>query len=365
MYSLRYLLLSASLFLSAIAFSAEQYQIPEVVVAPAKLINQMAPKRYVGYIESIESVKIMPRVTGELRKIHFKEGDMVQQGDLLYEIEDTTYQAAVDRLKAQQKVIEASLKYAEIEFKRSSNLLANKAISISAHDQAEMQINTAKAQLLDIKAALRDAENNLSYTKIYAPITGRIGKSQLTVGNLIVPNGQALTDIEKMSPLYVRFSISERTLLEDYQSYQSLSQKAIVQMQLADDSILDEKASIELIDNKINPTSNTLKLWASFSNKKGRLLPGSFVTVLLSIKTEKPCAGIIPSALIAEQTGYYVYILNEDDSIEKRSVKIGNYTNGYQIITEGLEGNEIILIDGTHKVQPGMKVKPIPFENLK
>lgn len=242
----------ALLFWNASAASAEGKgkTPPSVVVDTVKTVAEADPKRYVGAIESIQHVDIMPRVTGNLLKINFTEGAVVKKGTLLYELEDTTYKAAVDGLKAQKEALEATLRYAEKDFRRNSTLLKSKAVAVAAHDKSEQEIDSAKANLKQVHASLADAENTLSYTKIYAPISGRIGKSVFTEGNLITPTGGKLTDIEMIAPIYVRFSISERVFRRDFGGMNGIREKALVRIQLADNTIYGETAKVTLIDSK-------------------------------------------------------------------------------------------------------------------
>jgi RND family efflux transporter MFP subunit len=339
--------------------AAQEEAKPLVVVAPAMKLKESAPKRYVGTVQAIKHVDIMPRVTGELLKIKFTEGSIVQKGALLYELEDTTYRARVEALQAQKEQLEAALKYASIQFNRNDRLLKSNAVAKNSYDLAQFEYSTAKARIKQLAAELMDAQNSLSYTKIYAPITGRIGKSIFAAGNLISPSAGKLTDIEMIAPIYVSFNISERILRRDFDGINEIGSKAIVKLQLADGSIYNESARVTLINNKINPGTNTITLWATFKNDKHKLIPGSFVTVLLAPEIKQPFITIVPSALIAGQNGYYVYVLDKSNKVIRRDVKTGNICNGQQIILEGLDGSELVIVDGTHKVKPGMHATPV------
>ena len=327
---------------------------PTVLVTKARMVRESQPKRYVGSIEPIEQVDVMPRVTGTLWKVHFTEGSPVKAGALLYEIEDTTYRAAVETFRAQQEQLEAALRYADVEYQRNSSLLKSRAVSATSHDKALMEIDSAKAKIKGIKASLLDAENNLSYTKIYAPISGVIGISKLTVGNLITPAGGKLTDIKMIAPIYVRFSLSERVFRRDFGGAESIRDRAVIRLQLADGTVYPEAAKITLIDNKVSATTNTITFWATFQNKDHQLLPGSFVTVLLSARSEKPLPSIPPSAMIAGNDGYQVYVLEAGNRVAARKVVPGGMTGEWQLIESGLDGSERIVADGMHKVKPGM-----------
>lgn len=336
-----------------------------VVVAPVELVHETAPKRYVGFVESIHHVDVMPRVTGTLLKIHFQEGALVKEGALLYELEDTTYHAAVEGLTAQREQLQAALEFADAEYKRSKDLISSNIVARSSFEKAVLEINSAKAKIRQIVASLTDAENNLSYTKIYAPQDGRIGKSRLTKGNLVTPQNGKLNDIEQIAPIYVRFSVSERVFRRDFGGMAGIQENAVVRVQLADDSEYPESARVTLVDNKINAGTNTITLWATFENKDHGLLPGGFVTVLLSVKNGKKLPAIIPSALLSGEDGYFVYVLAPDHRVVRRGVKIGSISMNKQIITSGLDGSEQVIVDGTHKVKPGMTVIPVEAQSVK
>jgi len=333
---------------------------PTVPVMPVRKVAEAAPKRYAGAVEAIEHVDIMPRVTGTLLKTCFQEGGMVKKGDLLYELEDTTYRAAVEALRAQKEQLEAALKFADSEFKRNHRLVASKAVAVSVYDKAVLDINQARARIKEIAASLLNAENNLSYTKIYAPLSGRIGTSVFPEGNLITPAGGKMTDIVMTSPIYVRFSISERVFRKDFGGMAGIRKRAAVRVRLADNTLHNETARITLIDNKVNSSTNTITVWATFPNRNLQLIPGSFVTVLLSARQEKNHVAVIPSALVAEPSGnYFVYVLDRENKAVRRAVKTGSVADGYQIVLAGLDGSERVIADGTHKVRPGMKVNPV------
>ncbi len=339
---------------------------PTVVADTVKTVSEAAPRRYVGAVEPIRHVDIMPRITGTLLKVNFTEGEMVREGDLLYELEDTTYRAAVDGLKAQKEAQEVALRYADKEFRRNRTLLESKAVAETSYDKALFEIDTARANLKQLKASLTDAENTLSYTKIYAPVTGRIGKSIFTEGNLITPSGGKLTDVEMIAPIYVRFSLSERVFRRDFGGMEGIRDRARVRVQLADGTLYGETAKITLIDNKVDSGTNTITLWATFENKDRQLLPGSFATVLISAASEKTLTAVVPSALIMEEGGYYIYVLDEANKISRRNVVPGRTApDGLQIIAEGLKPGERIVSDGMNKVRPGMTVTPVPAESVK
>ena len=340
--------------------------IPTVVVEKAVPASSKPFRRYVGTVEAINSVQIMPRINGELRKIHFTEGTTVEAGQLLYEIEDTSYQAAVQGLEAQLEAQKSTLEYAASEYTRKSKLLKSNAVSASSHELAVMEINVSKANIKRLEAALIDAKNTLSYTRITAPVSGRIGKSIVSVGNLLAPQMGALTDIQQLSPIYVKFSISEKALRRDFGGIENIKKNAKVRIVLADGKVSEETAMVTLVDNKINHKSNTITMWATFRNKNLELLPGSFVTVqLFAAGTSDGQTTVMPSALVMENGKCFVWILNTQNNIPvKKEVKVGETAAGRLIILDGVKNGETVVVDGTHKIRPDAPVAPVDAEKV-
>ena len=339
---------------------------PTVVVEKAVPASAKAFRRYVGMVEAINSVQIMPRINGELRKIHFTEGALVEAGQLLYEVEDTTYKAAVQGLEAQLEAQRATLAYATSEHVRKSKLLKSNAVSASAHDLAVMEINVAKANIKRLEAALIDAKNTLSYTRITSPISGRIGKSAVSVGNLLAPQMGTLTDVQQLAPIYVKFSISEKALRRDFGGIENIKKNARVRAVLADGKVSEETAPITLVDNKINHKSNTITMWATFQNRSLELLPGSFVTVqLFAADTADGQTTVLPSALVMENGKCFVWILNTQNNIPvKKEVKIGETVAGRLIIIDGVKNGETVVVDGTHKIRANASVIPVDAQKV-
>lgn len=332
---------------------------PSVYVERAVLVDKSPVRQYVGMVEAIQHVDVMPRVTGWLLKTSFAEGSLVKKGDLLFELEDTTYKAAVEALEARREALKATLAFAESEFKRNKKLFEKNVITLSAFDNYTMQEATARASLKEVEASLLDARNNLNYTKIYSPIDGRIGKAVLTPGNLVTPQSGKLVDIEMAAPIHVRFSMSEKIFQSQFGGLEGIRDTAVVNIRLADGLTYGETAKVTLADNKINASANTITLWATFPNADGRLLSGGFVTVLLGIADFKPTAGVAPAAVVTVQNGHRVYVVDDTGKASARSVKLGSQVDGIQLITEGIQPGELIVTGGTHKVQDGMVIIPV------
>ncbi len=340
--------------------------VPAVVVEQAFSAEKRPVRRYVGSVEAINNVQIVPRITGELRKINFTEGSSVKAGDILYEIEDTTYQAAVQILEAQLEAQKATLTFASTEYERRNKLFKSNTVSAASHEQALMEINIAKANIKRLEAQLADARNTLSYTRITAPVSGRISKSNVTAGNLLTPVTGTMADIQQLSPIYVKFSISEKVLRRNFGGVEKVPEIASVQVILADGTLSQETARITLVDNKVNRSSNTVTMWATFKNKNLELLPGSFVTVLLTAENSKAALPtVLPSALVMENEQCFVWVLDTQTNIPvRRKVKIGETTAGRIVIIKGIKNGETVIVDGTHKLRPDAPVTPVNIKNV-
>lgn len=344
------------------AAAARPMSIETVVVAPAVELTEAQSQKYVGTIAAIEKVNIHPRVTGIIQKVAFKKGEFVKKGDLLYEIEDTTYRASVASAEAKIAQIESELKYASKQLARNQELQKSHVVSESVLDDAERAVTSAKARLAEAEALLIDAKNNLTYTKIYSPIDGRIGQNSFTYGNLVTPTSGTMVNIEMVSPTQVRFAISEKIFRSKFGGLQNFKDLAKIKVQLADDSIFEEIGEVTAIDNKIDTATNTINIWATFKNENKELISGSFVTVLLARKNDKPLVGVLQSGMLFDNNGSFVYVVDNENKVSRRNIKLGSINGNYQEITDGLEVGENVVVDGTHKVRPGSIINPVPVK---
>ncbi len=337
---------------------------PLVTVERAVSVTQSAGKKYVGYLEAIEEVELRARISGNINKSHFKEGDLVKEGQLLFELEDTSYRAKVLACKAQIAQIGAELKFAEDNFNRQKTLHGSKAVSQSTLDEAERLLALNKAKLAEAEASLLDAENNLSYCKIFAPISGRIGKATYSQGNYVTPSSDFLADIVRIDPIYARFAISERDFQSIFGNADTLKKQAVIRLTLSDGSTYKHGGKIAFLDNKVDVGTNTLTIWATFENQESLLMPGGFVTVTLARQAERALPGIKLSAMMTgidradNQTKNFVYVLDDNNVVSQRFVTPGPLVGGQQLMLDGLKEGEVVIVAGTNKVQPGGTVEP-------
>ncbi|MDO5308812.1 MAG: efflux RND transporter periplasmic adaptor subunit [Planctomycetia bacterium] len=342
-----------------------------VAVSDAIEINDLQPRQYAARLEPIDDVDIVPRVTGWIEKVNFKEGDFVNAGDLLFEIEDTTYQVAVKTAEANLEQISAEVKNAETNYTRAKDLLERQAGSQADFDDAEQRLLQARAAYRIGEAALVDARNTLSYTKIRTPISGRIGKVTVTRGNLVTPQTGKIVDVKSFAPIHVRFAIGESVFNKTFGGEGNIRERARIKICPVGEDREDAKkieeypeATIDLIDNKVDSSTNTVVIWATLPNQDNRFFPGSYATALVSRKLEKPAIGVLLSALQTSVEDNYVYVVDANNCVERRTVKLGPISGKYQIIDAGVRAGETIVVEGMNKLEPGAKVQPIDYETL-
>lgn len=333
-----------------------------VVVEQVQMITQTTAKEYIGNVEAIEEVDIQPRISGFITGIKFKEGSVVKKNDLLFTIEDTTYKAKAIAAKASLDQANAELEYAESNYKRKKILSEKNAISTATLEDAKRLVMFHRAKCEHEKASLLDAENELTYTKIYAPITGRIGQVKQSRGNYVSLNSPPLVKIVSMNPIQVKFSISERVYQNLFKTYRAQENHLDFAIKLSNGDLYSEKGKIAFVDNVVDNNTGTISIWVEFKNPESALIPGGYVCALVSENNTKPLPGVIISGIITDNKGNYVYVLGPNNMPVRRNVKLGEMVGNYYTILEGLKEGEVVIVDGTHKVIPGMAVKPSPIE---
>jgi membrane fusion protein (multidrug efflux system) len=325
----------------------------------AKLLN------FVGRVEAVDRVEIRARVTGYLEEVEFKEGDVVQAGASLYKIERGLFQAAVGEAEGALDRSKAAKVLSEVQLKRAEELYQRNVGSAVARDQARAADEQAKGTILVDQAALDKAKINLGYTDIVAPVMGKIGRSNVSKGNVVGPDSGPLTVIVSQDPMYVTFPVSQREFLRLQQAGEQLDvTKLKANLQFADLSKYDQNGTINFVDVTVNRTTDTVLVRASFPNPKGSLVDGQLVHV--SIEAGKPTEKVVisQSALIADQQGTYVFIVDNGKAAVRR-VKTGGESGGTDIIVEdGLSGGEQVIVDGLQSVRPGAAVIATPVPQL-
>lgn len=334
-----------------------------VVTATRKPIAKS--QDFVGRVEAIDRVEIRARVTGYLEAVEFKEGDVVQAGASLYKIEKGLFQAAVGEAAGALDRSKAAKVLSEVQLQRAEELYQRNVGSAVARDQARAADEQAKGTILIDQANLDTAKINLGYTDIVAPVTGKIGRTNVTKGNVVSPQSGPLTVIVSQDPMYVTFPVSQREFLRLQKVGQQLDvTKLKANLRFADLSKYDQEGTVNFVDVTVNRTTDTVLVRASFPNPKGVLVDGQLVHV--SIEAGKPVEKVVipQSSLIADQEGTYVFIV-DDGKAAVRRVKTGGESGGTDIVVEeGLNGGEQVIVDGLQSVRPGTAVVATPVPQL-
>lgn len=318
-----------------------------------------------GRIEAKYSVNVVARINGWLKNRYFEEGAKVLKGQTLFLIEPDEYQIAVANASADVRRTQAALVNAEKELTRAKELVKQDYVSKSYYDQALATRDQAKAALDSAKAQLANAQLNLSYTQITSPIDGKIGKIMITEGNLVNPQSQALAQIVSISPIYAYFTLKSGEYLKLKKADSSTDfSNMTVKLQLADGSIYHEEGIIEFVDNRVDPTAGTISLRATFENTDELLVPGDFVKVVVTAKHPRQVMLVPQSAVLDDANGYYVWIVNSENKVEKRSIKVSDEVDKNWIVEDGLEYSDVFVAKGLQSIRmPNQSVNPTPLED--
>ena len=335
---------------------------PAVSVEQVQLLRMSDPKTYVGTVAGSETVAIVPRVSGTLWKASFKEGGMVAKGDVLFEIEDTVYQANVRVAEALIQQAEADLALAKKEHERSTELLKSKAISTQTFDTTYATQLLKEARIEEAKANLVLARHNLDYCRITSPISGRIGEKLYSEGNYITPSTGTLATIVQYQPIKVQFSVSESDFFKYFNGHEELG-NVDLSIVRANGRLYEGEANIDFVDNMVDRRTDTITITLECDNPRDQLLPGGFVQVQVSEKYETPLPAIALSAIMSDGANHYVYVLDGNDVVERRVIQVGDVANRYQVVRAGLAPGERVVVGGMNKVRPGAKVNPVQADN--
>lgn len=329
-----------------------QASVAEVVSRNITLWNEFS-----GRLEPIEIAEVRARVTGTVDRIYFKDGAMVKRGQPLFQIDPRPYQAALAQAEGQLAAAQAELGTARIEADRATKLMKANAIARTIFDERIARAKTAAGSLQSARGAVEAARLNLRYTQVTAPISGKVGRAEITVGNL-VDSTPVLTTVVNQSPLYLSFEADESAYLSFIQASQN-DQDIPVEMGLSNEQGTPRTGKIQSFDNRLDPTSGTIRGRAVFDNSDGALLPGLFARVRIGTSDEKASILVNDTAISTDQSSRYVYVLNDEGKAEYRAVKLGDQEDGMRIITEGLKPGDRVIVNGLTKIRPGAEVTPV------
>jgi len=318
---------------------------------------------FTGNTKAINTVQLRARVEGYLEKVLFKDGDRVKKGQLLFLIQQNTYEAKLKQAEAEILANKARLFHAQTEFVRYSRLVKKKAAAQTDVDRWMYERDAAAAAVMASEAQRDLAKLNLSYTKVTAPFNGRVGRHLKDPGNLVGAGAETiLADINQIDPIYVYFNINEQDLLrvmgENEAGKDTSKEKWPVYFGLANEAGYPHKGYLDFAAITINPTTGTLLLRGIFPNPKGLTLPGMFARVRAPIAEPRPALLIPEVAIGYDQQGPYVLIVNDQKVVERRPVKLGAQVDENRVIAEGLQGDEWVIVNGLLQAIPGRQVTP-------
>jgi multidrug efflux system membrane fusion protein len=331
-----------------------------VSAALQKEIN--AWSEFSGRLRAVEDVDVRPRVSGVIETVHFKEGDIVKKGDLLFTLDKRPYKAAYDQAAAALASARAAAGLSQSDLTRAKGLLEQKAISQREYDARNSTALQAAASVKAAEAALELAALNLEYAEVKSPIDGRVGRPDITVGNLVQADVSApvLTTVQSVDPVYADFDIDEQTYLRTMKAVrQGKVQDMPVFMALADETDFTREGRVRSFDNQLKADSGTIRVRAQFSNKDGILTPGLFARIRLGAASKHEAVMINDAAIGTDQDRRFVYTVDDKGDVNYRAVELGALTDGLREITGGLKAGEKIIVNGLQRVHPGMQVQPM------
>ncbi|MBB3423919.1 multidrug efflux system membrane fusion protein [Rhizobium sp. BK312] len=337
-----------------------------VTVAAVEQRDVTSWQEFSGRLEAIDRVEIRPRVAGAIQSVHFREGALVKQGDLLVTIDPAPYEAVVAQAQAQVGAAKAKLDLAKVEIDRGRKLFDNKTISQSDMDTRTSNSAEAEANLKAAQAALQTAQLNLDYTQVRAPIAGRVGKIAVTVGNLVAAGSTspALTTLVSVDPIYASFSANEQTVTQALAELPTTGgafppvEQIPVQIGTASDNGTPIKGKLQLIDNEVDAASGTVSVRAVFDNPGGRLIPGQFVRVRMGQPKAENKIVIDDRAVGTDQDKKFVFVVDGENKVNYRQVQLGSLVDGQRVIENGLKAGEKIVVNGLQRIRPGAVVVP-------
>ena len=331
---------------------------PAVSVTPVVSRQVTETGDYIGRVTAIDKVDIVARVPGFIEQRQFTEGQQVKKGDLLFRIEQATYKAAVEQTRAAVARAKATEVNAKLQLERGKELVRNSNISQATLDQRAADQEAAQAGVLEAQAQLAQAEINLGYTEISSPIDGRIGLATFTVGNLVQPSSGRLATIVSQDPIYVIFQVSQRNILE-YRRRVAESDSnthVTVHIKLPDGSSYPHPGLSNFLDVQVDPTTDTVAVRAQVPNPAGLLTAGGVVGVSVERGAPRMALTVPQSAVLLDQAGRYVLLVDADKKVEQRRVTVGVEQGRNVVVTDGLKAGELVIVEGIQKVRPGQVV---------
>ena len=343
----------------------------QVAAAPQVSVAQVVVDRitewdeFTGRLQAPQTVDLMPRVSGYVEQVLFDEGALVQQGDVLLSIDNKPFAAEVARLQAELLSAQSAAELAAAEYERAQRLLAQRAISVEMLDSRQARKKQTAAAVASVKAALARAELDLTYTRVSAPISGRVSYAMVTAGNYVTAGQTQLTSLVSTDKMYAYFDVDEQTYLK-YARLAGEGKRADtrdatanpVYLALADDTVFSHIGHIDFVDNRIDGKTGTIRLRASFANSDNQLMPGLYAKLRLAGSASYDGVLIDEKAVGTDLNNKFVLVVNQANQLEYRAIELGEKLDGLRIVNKGLTAADRIVVNGLQRVRPSMQIEP-------
>jgi multidrug efflux system membrane fusion protein len=316
-----------------------------------------------GRLAAVDFAEVRPEVSGRITEVRFRDGHMVKAGDVLFVIDPRPYEAALAKAEANLASARNNADYAQLEFDRAAMLIKSQAIAQRIYDERSNSKRVADAAVLAAEAELKQARVDIDHAYVKAPISGRLSRAEITLGNLVQSgqNAPVLTSVVSNDGIYADFDVDEQTYLQNVHpdaNSQDKENKIPVEMTVQGDSESVYRGTIYTFDNRINTTTGTIRARAKFDNKDGKLVPGMFISVKLGSGSKGDLLVIPDRAVGSDQNKKFVFVVSEDNKVAYREVALGRNVGGQRIVLTGLKPGERVIVDGIQHVQPDAKVDP-------
>ncbi|MBA1343758.1 MULTISPECIES: efflux RND transporter periplasmic adaptor subunit [Rhizobium] len=338
---------------------------PPVTVAKPVVRDVVDSDEFIGRFEPVDEVSVRSRVGGYLQEIHFQDGALVKQGDLLFVIDQRPFVTALNQAKATLESAQSALVFADAQYKRTQSLTSSGSQSAQTLDDRRREFDSAEANVRGAQAAADRASLDMEYTEIKAPLSGRIDRRLISAGNLVQTDQTVLTTIVSLDPIDFYFDVDERRLLNFADTARKLGKDLQqggggldVSVTISDPSAKPFKGKLDFAENRVDNESGTIRLRARFPNPDLVLQPGLFGRIQVEASNTYQAILVPDEAIGSDQNERVVYVVAEDGTVSTKPVRPGPRLYGYRVIREGLDGTETIIVNGLMRARPGAKITP-------
>jgi multidrug efflux system membrane fusion protein len=331
---------------------------PEVDVATVLQRAIVDEQTYSGRLAAVEQVAVRPLVSGTIVAVNIQDGALVKRGDVLFAIDPEPYKAEVDRATGQLAATRSRADYARDDWERAQRLIVDHAIAQRDHDEKRYAAREAAANVEAAQAALTAAKINLAHTRVIAPVSGRVSRAEITLGNVVAAGGSApaLTTIVSVSPVYAEFDADEQTYLQFIRRI-SQGAKVPVELGLANEHGFSREGQVQSVDNRLNTSSGTIRVRARFENKDGALIPGLYARVRVGSSESRSALLVDDAAVGTDQDKKFVLIVDRQSHVRYREIQIGSLHGSLRVVQSGLRPGDQVVVNGAQRVQPDIKVR--------